>query len=185
MKDVDIIDIGWTALVVFWIISSFKVKKAENKEPAASRFMVLGLYMISAVLLFTGYFQVGAVFPAGEPYRMAGVILCYAGLFLAVWARIVLGKNWSGRISVKKNHQWIDRGPYGLVRNPIYSGILLAFAGTAIHSGHLNAYLAAATMFAGMLIKLKREERLMRDQFKEKYLQYAEKVRYRLIPFVY
>ena len=48
-----------------------------------------------------------------------------------VWARIVLGRNWSGIVTVKQDHELITAGPYRWVRHPIYTGLLIAFAGSA------------------------------------------------------
>ncbi len=56
-------------------------------------------------------------------------------------ARIWLGENWSGRITIKENHELIQTGPYAITRNPIYSGFLLAFAGCSMSLGLLKGYL--------------------------------------------
>ena len=68
---------------------------------------------------------------------MAG-ILCIAGLAFCVWARATLGRNWSGTITLKEGHELIERGPYRLVRHPIYTGLLAMFLATALAFGHLG-----------------------------------------------
>ena len=55
-----------------------------------------------------------------------------AGIAFAVWARHYLGRNWSGTVTVKQDHELIRSGPYRLVRHPIYTGLLLAILGTAV-----------------------------------------------------
>lgn len=180
-----ITEVGWACLVIFWILSS-SAKEAEKKEHSKYRFIVLAFYIAAALLLFTDYFKSGTlIFSKNHVLRLSGVIVAYAGLVLAIWARIVLGKNWSGRISAKKGHELIDHGPYQVVRNPIYSGILLAFIGTAITSGYITAYIAVILMLTGMIIKLKREEIFMGNEFNKQFYQYTQKVKYRLVPFIH
>lgn len=68
-----------------------------------------------------------------------GLLMVICGLAFAVWARIHLGRNWSGTVTVKEDHELIRSGPYGIVRHPIYTGLLLAIAGTAIVFGEWRA----------------------------------------------
>lgn len=48
----------------------------------------------------------------------------------AVWARVHLGRNWSGIVTVKEDHELIRTGPYGYVRHPIYTGLITGLIGT-------------------------------------------------------
>jgi protein-S-isoprenylcysteine O-methyltransferase Ste14 len=59
-------------------------------------------------------------------------MLFVAGLGLAVWARIYLGRNWGMPMTQKDEPELVISGPYHLVRHPIYSGILLAMLGTSL-----------------------------------------------------
>ena len=61
-----------------------------------------------------------------------GVALAATGLGFAGWARIHLGRLWSGRVTLKEDHTIVRTGPYGLVRHPIYTGLLLALVGTVL-----------------------------------------------------
>src|SRR5438445_12979167 len=47
------------------------------------------------------------------------------------WARIHLGRLWSSNVTRKKNHHVVDSGPYGIVRHPIYTGVIVASIATA------------------------------------------------------
>src|SRR5437763_8895403 len=66
--------------------------------------------------------------------------------------------NWSGVITLKEGHELIERGPYRVVRHPIYTGILAMFAGTAIAVGYLGGSLGLLLVFVSFWLKLKREE---------------------------
>ena len=57
-------------------------------------------------------------------------ILTGAGLIVALWARTILGTNWSSNVVLKEQHELIERGPYRFVRHPIYTGVLLMVLGT-------------------------------------------------------
>ena len=54
------------------------------------------------------------------------VVLVAIGLAFSWWARLHLGRLWSGTVTAKAEHRVIDTGPYRLVRHPIYTGLLLA-----------------------------------------------------------
>ena len=73
------------------------------------------------------------------------------GLALTIWARIVLGKNWSSTVTFKENHERIVRGPYSLVRHPIYTGLLTMFFGTALSEGTLSGFIALPLVFSEFL----------------------------------
>jgi protein-S-isoprenylcysteine O-methyltransferase Ste14 len=57
--------------------------------------------------------------------QWAGVVVCAAGAGVAIRARRILGRNWSGFVMIKQDHELIQRGPYRFVRHPIYTGIIL------------------------------------------------------------
>jgi protein-S-isoprenylcysteine O-methyltransferase Ste14 len=110
-------------------------------------------------------------------------VMLATGLALAVWARRHLGRNWSGIVTVKQDHELIRSGPYGLVRHPIYTGLLLAILGTAGAIGEWRGLFAFALITVGFVLKFKMEERFMSETFGEQYARYRAEVR-SLIPFV-
>lgn len=119
------------------------------------------------------------------PHSGQSVIACLAlqlaGLSLAVWARIHLGKYWSATITLKQGHQIIQSGPYAWVRHPIYSGLLLALAGTALWVGTLQSFLGFGFLSASFIRKLILEERWLREHLGDEYMRYQHQVK-ALIP---
>jgi len=105
-----------------------------------------------------------------------------AGLGFAVWARVHLGRNWSGAVTVKEGHELIRTGPYGYVRHPIYTGILTGVIGTVVCSGTLRATLGFVIIAVALTRKLRTEEALMRETFPGQYEKYCEEVP-ALVPF--
>ncbi|HZC59951.1 MAG TPA: isoprenylcysteine carboxylmethyltransferase family protein, partial [Chthoniobacterales bacterium] len=106
-----------------------------------------------------------------------GIVLTIAGLGLAIWARVHLGKYWSGRVTIKVDHRIIESGPYGSVRHPIYSGLLLAVLGTVITIGTIQAFLGFALIFIAVIRKLTLEEKWLRSEFGEEYERYRRRVK--------
>jgi protein-S-isoprenylcysteine O-methyltransferase Ste14 len=105
-----------------------------------------------------------------------GIFLIAIGLGIAVWARRHLGQYWSGRITLKVDHRLIQSGPYGWVRHPIYSGLLLALLGTMITIGTLQACLGVAIIFLAVVRKMALEEQWMATQFGNEYEVYRRRV---------
>ena len=122
-------------------------------------------------------------FPTYRPPRIAGVLVTVAGLLFAVWARVHLGKNWSGRPMIKVGHQLIRSGPYQYVRNPIYTGILVGLIGTAMVIGYWIVVFAVGVGFVAFLGKIREEEKLLLETFGEEYVRYRREVK-ALIPFI-
>jgi hypothetical protein len=65
-----------------------------------------------------------------------------AGLLFTVWARRHLGRNWSGTVTIKADHEMIDTGPYRGCRHPIYTRLLIAFAGNVLAVAEVRGLLA-------------------------------------------
>ena len=86
-----------------------------------------------------------------SPTEITGIILTIAGLGFSAWARRHLGRYWSSMVMVKVGHQLIRTGPYRIVRNPIYTGIFVAFLGAAVAIGELLAFAALLLDYAQRL----------------------------------
>jgi protein-S-isoprenylcysteine O-methyltransferase Ste14 len=106
-----------------------------------------------------------------------------SGFAVAWWARITLGRLWSGTVTRKVDHEIISAGPYRLVRHPIYSGLLLSVGATAALRGTMAAVLGAAAIGIGLFVKARVEERFLRSELGiEQYDGYARRVPM-LVPF--
>ena len=96
---------------------------------------------------------------------LAGLALTAFGIALSIWARLTLGANWSGIVTLKKDHELIRAGLYRWIRHPIYTGILVAMIGTALIKGHLPGWLGFAVILVTFYFKARREERFLRQEF--------------------
>ncbi len=86
-------------------------------------------------------------------------------------------------VTLKEGHELIERGPYRLVRHPIYTGLIIMFLATVIVLGHVGGIVGAVLVFVSFWIKLGEEEKIMLKQFPDQYAAYQQRVK-RIIPFV-
>jgi protein-S-isoprenylcysteine O-methyltransferase Ste14 len=77
----------------------------------------------------------------------------------------------------------LERGPYRLVRHPIYTGLLAMLIVTVIQQGHIGGIIGLVLVFVSLWIKLSEEEQMMLKQFPDEYAAYRQRVR-RIIPFI-
>lgn len=119
--------------------------------------------------------------PTGAAWVMAA--LCIAGFAFAWWARLHLGRLWSAFVTRKADHRIIDTGPYGIVRHPIYAGIILAALALAIVKDTVYAVAGALLATLGFWIKARLEEGFLREQLgADAYDAYRRRVPM-LLPF--
>jgi protein-S-isoprenylcysteine O-methyltransferase Ste14 len=179
----------WIAWLVYWVSSAAGVKPALRRESAWARASYIIPIVIASILLSIptipgGGFLFSRFLPSGVDAYWPGVILIAGGLGFSIWARQHLGRNWSGTVQVKQDHQLICTGPYRFVRHPIYTGVLVAFLGTAIVNGDWCGLLAVFTAFGSFWRKLRLEEHFMRETFGSVYEEYRARTT-ALIPYVF
>ncbi len=178
----------WFAWASYWWLLSGNVKATIRREPLLSRLLHMVPLLLAMLLLWLPSSAIPSVLtirlmPWVEWEFWVGAALTAAGLLFTAWARIHLGRNWSGIVTVKHDHELITSGPYALVRHPIYTGLLLAFIGSAFARGEWRGVLAVLIVLLALWRKLKLEERWMREQFGAHYDAYGQRVA-ALIPFV-
>jgi protein-S-isoprenylcysteine O-methyltransferase Ste14 len=111
------------------------------------------------------------------------VAVAIAGFAFAWWARIYLGKLWSGRITRKEGHRIVDTGPYALVRHPIYTGLLTSAIATTAIKGSVHAFIGLGMLLIAYQLKARLEEKFLSEELgAEAYAAYRRRVPM-LIPF--
>jgi protein-S-isoprenylcysteine O-methyltransferase Ste14 len=111
-------------------------------------------------------------------------------MVLAVWsvwfcsaAIRALGEQWSLAARVVEGHKLVTQGPYSIVRNPIYTGMFGMLLATGLAVSHWIGLVIAIVIFAiGTFIRVRSEERLLREMFGPEFDAYARKVP-AVIPF--
>jgi protein-S-isoprenylcysteine O-methyltransferase Ste14 len=166
----------WIAFVLYWAVAARGAKRVARNDTTAANMLSVILVAAGAVLLFGQDVHLGSLdhtSSGGQSARhVIGLVLTAAGIGFAFWARHVLGANWSGRVVVKEDHTLIRSGPYRRIRHPIYTGLLIALAGTAIYFGQWRSWIGFALFVAGLWLKASREEAMMAGEFGEDYAVY-------------
>ena len=180
-----IVDACWIIFAAVWIVAAFATKRAVYKQSLTQRFAWTVVTAAGALLIFGRLdpFDV-LLLPPDLTKAVLSAFLCMCGLAFALWARVTIGSNWSGRVTLKEDHELIQRGPYRLVRHPIYSGLTLMLVATALLLGRAGAFAGVVLIFAGFWIKMAQEEQLMMRTFPERYADYRRRVK-RIIPLVF
>jgi protein-S-isoprenylcysteine O-methyltransferase Ste14 len=176
----------WLLWGVYWWAQSRGVKANVWAESAPSRLLHVVPLVFAALLLMLDLPLLGLnvrILPRSMATFWLGFILAVAGLLFTVWARRHLARNWSGDVTIKEGHELITSGPYGWVRHPIYTGLLLGFVGSAAAVGEWRGLVALIVVGLALWRKLRMEERGMRQLFGERYVAYEERVS-ALIPFI-
>jgi len=144
-----------------------------------------------------------------KPYMsrtfIVGSLLIYIGTLMRVVCYSTLGKHFTFQLAILKEHSLVTNGPYSIVRHPSYFAISLVFAGLimsqvgsgsllrelVVHSGVFGAAVAAsytAMLLVVLMMLLQRmpvEDVALRKHFGAQWDEWAKKVPYRLVPFVY
>jgi protein-S-isoprenylcysteine O-methyltransferase Ste14 len=179
---------GWILIYVVWFTKSVGNKRTVKLENPVEQTIVSALMFTNFVLIygwpfFSGWLAVRLV-PASTLFGILGVIITYASAIFAIWARMTIGKNWSGLVvTVKEKHELIQAGPYRLVRHPIYVGFLVATLGTALTIGLFGSLLSFTAMLIAFLIRIRREETIMLREFPGDYPTYKKRTK-ALVPFL-
>jgi protein-S-isoprenylcysteine O-methyltransferase Ste14 len=182
------IGIAWAGVALVWLAGLAFTKRSVRSQSASTRLFHLALGSLGFALLrpdwiTTGWLAARFASPDGL-VAILGLGLTVAGCCFAIWARIILGSNWSARATVKKDHELVITGPYALARHPIYTGLLAAIVGTALAFGAWHGILAVVILILALLIKMSQEERLMVQTFPLQYPAYRQRVK-ALIPGVF
>ena len=159
----------WLAWLAGWWLAAIGTKKTQWRESAGSMashrvpLWAAALLMVAPQLLPTWLRE--RFIPASATLSAAGLAFVVAGLLITIWARVYLGGNWSGSITVKQGHSLVRTGPYRYVRHPIYTGLLVAVLGTLLVVSEWRTVIAAALAVAALVVKSRLEEVRMRQTF--------------------
>jgi protein-S-isoprenylcysteine O-methyltransferase Ste14 len=159
----------WSALMVVWLVLWASMKRAKKLETPWEMLqhalpVILGFWLLFGHLENWGWLDYRPL-PNGPRTWLTGLALTLTGVGLSVWARLTLGANWSGVVTLKKDHELVRRGLYRSIRHPIYTGILVAMFGTALIKGHLRGWFGFAVILGTFYFKARREERFLRQEF--------------------
>lgn len=179
---------GWLGMMLCWVAFAlvFMLRKKGPKSPEKKRdrasywgiaLQAVGYWAIW--FLPRQYFS--PIFPMPRNAEIAAAALTIIIGVLSVWlcaaAVRMLGKQWTYRARVLDDHELITQGAYSLVRNPIYLGMFGMLISTGLAVGRWPVVIGAAAVFlVGIEVRIRAEEKLLREAFGAKFDSYASRV---------
>ena len=171
--------LAWIVFLLYWFVSALKLKKVKQRERRRERVGQVALMTVAYALLFNdslGRGWLGTRFlPVSEAFGRTGFALAVIGVAFAIWARWHLGENWSATITLKEGHELVRSGPYRYIRHPIYTGMLLAVAGTVLTLAEYRGLISFAITIVSFYSKAKKEERFLAEEFGESFGEHARR----------
>jgi len=176
-----VISVSWVAFWIYWLVASLGVKSGRTRwgRFAGSRVVIILVLLVGARLKF---FKGRHTVVTDPLLQGIGLVLVLLGLGLAIWARVYLGRNWGMPMTEKADPELVTTGPYGTIRHPIYSGLILALIGTAV-AVSLYWLIAVAVLGGYFIYSAVMEERYMAGKFPDTYPRYQHETKM-LIPYL-
>lgn len=160
-------------------------KRLNAREKQRDQSVVIKL---SGIMFLAGFIVAGLGARFGWYTLPKGVAICAAGVFLAayvIYAEVLRENAYLSRtIEVQENQRVIDTGLYGIIRHPMYSATLLLFLSMPIVLGSLYSFLIFLAYPFIIAKRIKGEEEFLEKELMG-YSEYKQKVKYRLIPFIW
>jgi protein-S-isoprenylcysteine O-methyltransferase Ste14 len=170
----------WIAWLLSWLIGAFFSAPTEKHVRTwDSRTFHIPI-LVGALLLSpwtASILDEKPLWQIGTPGIYLLAVLTAAGCLFTWWARLHLGRFWSNAITRKQGHRIVDTGPYGLVRHPIYTGLIGAMIATGIAAGTATAMLGTALIAFGLWQKARMEESFLTNELgADAYVPYCQRV---------
>lgn len=160
-------------------------KRLDAKEKQKDQNIVVKL---SGLMFLAGFIVAGLGFRFGWYTLPFGVTICSAIVFLIayiLYAEVLRENTYLSRtIQVQENQKVIDTGLYGIVRHPMYSATLLLFLSIPLVLGSIFSFIIFLAYPFIIAKRIKGEEELLEREL-DGYKEYKNKVKYRLIPFIW
>jgi protein-S-isoprenylcysteine O-methyltransferase Ste14 len=188
---------GWLFMIILFvpmflagIVMMFKnpalLKSRLNaKEKEREQNVVIKL---SGIMFLMGFIVAGLDFRFNWLTVPKGVVIGGTIVFLIaylLYAEVLKENTYLSRtIEVQKNQKVIDTGLYGIVRHPMYSATLLLFLSMPLVLGSIYSFLIFLAYPLIIAKRIKEEEKFLEKEL-EGYREYKQKVKYRLIPFIW
>ena len=160
-------------------------KRLDAKEKEAEQSLVVKL---SGLMFLAGFIVAGLDYRFGWSELPKAVIIAASAVFViayAIYAEVLRENTYLSRtIEVQEDQKVIDTGLYGIIRHPMYSATLLLFLSMPLVLGSVYAFIIFLPYPLIIVKRLKAEEEFLERELKG-YKEYKQKVKYRLIPFIW
>jgi protein-S-isoprenylcysteine O-methyltransferase Ste14 len=123
--------------------------------------------------------------PESDWIPALAIVLFALGLAVRWWAIVTLGRFFTVDVTIERDHELVNAGPFRVVRHPSYTGVLLAFVGWTLTLGNWAAILVVLVpIFVAFVRRMNVEEEALGTALGEKYAAYMRRTK-RLLPGLY
>ncbi len=183
----------WAVFIVIWVALSFTAKQDIHAQKIDEREfhgmpLIAGIVFTLVPVHGPPRDDQGPIVLAMQPLvsdsatlQWTSALVALAGLAIALWSRLTLGRNWSAVVAIKDEHELVTRGPYAVIRHPIYTALILFFLATTLAVRAPFSILGLALVILSCWIKLRGEEEMMSEAFPDDYPAYMARTK-RLVP---
>lgn len=179
--------VAWCVVLVTAAVTELALAHRKGGEPSPVGRLTDSVVQPLTVIAIVGP-PINALVLAPGPVLLlwfVGLAIGLAGIVLRVAAMATLGVRYQlTPREVASAMTIIDRGPFAVIRHPGYCALLLLFSGLALMSGGLIGLVFVVPLVLGVILRIFVEERLLFQEFGEKFVRYREAVRWKLIPRV-
>ena len=178
-----ILGIIWLIFIAVWFVGILTAKRTLRRgwigiwwrvAIIASVILALHYHLLDGRSYLSGVVQSPAL-------NILGLMLTAAGVALAIWARFYLGRNWGMPLAIKESPELVTTGPYAYIRNPIYTGVLMALLGSSFIIWWWAVIFVWSALY--FIYAARGEEKIMLREFPDTYPAYKARTKM-LVPFI-
>jgi protein-S-isoprenylcysteine O-methyltransferase Ste14 len=176
-----LVALGWVGFFAFFFVKKKPPGEERVEKRASASRLGIGLQMVAFALVW----MIQRPCPrAGTPLGPIEItldvlapLISIASAWIGISAVRTLGRQWSYTAQLVEKHQLVTGGPYRWVRHPIYTAMFGKLIATNFAFGHWLGLLLAGSVFVlGTMIRIRSEERLLREAFGAEFDAYARRV---------
>ncbi|MCB5130650.1 isoprenylcysteine carboxylmethyltransferase family protein [Streptococcus mutans] len=175
-------------LLILWGLTEFFIKSKTSKnisdhsQDQGTRYVIIASVVLSIAMLNNPI----NFYPLPEWGIYLGIFLVLLGIIFRLYAINYLGKAFTLNVQATDSQELISSGPYRLVRNPAYTGTVISILGLSfVTLNTLSILVILLILSIAYAIRIRTEEKVLNQHFGKAYQDYCQKVKYRLVPFIW
>ena len=185
--------VSWGLIVLFLLVRAYftiRLREKRDKGPglinANSRegktnFVVRRLIVVPTLSVFFFLYYLNPSwmrslsFPLPPRGIWLGALLGLCGIALLIWVHVHLGREWTAKLQLRKDHRLIQSGPYSKIRHPMYTALFAIYFSIGIVSSNYVILILLTIAIFSLALRIPREEEMLIERFGEDYRMYIQK----------
>lgn len=161
--------LAWLGWLAIWYIADPRQLTggaAPQSLALRERYRLLQIFGAAMILLSFLHLLPDLQLWLSEGFAWLMLIALMTGLVFAAWARLHRVDVMAQRLTLQTADEIVRTGPYGIVRNPVLSGLILALLATVIAAGRFDAMIGTALLVRGLVLQVERDEEVLTHRFR-------------------